>query len=84
MLWKMWQDRKAGVAPSAMIEDPIPSKDQVSWKLYVPLTAIMVLVNCVVAARLFGMNVGLAILSVLLGFLWSFIAVQVRYPLSYD
>lgn len=71
-----YKERKEGLAHQALIEDPCPPKDQISWKIWGPLTILMVIFNCLAASRLFGMHVGLAILSVLLGFLWSFIAVQ--------
>lgn len=71
-----YKERKEGLAHTSAIEDPCPARDQISWKIWGPLTALMVVFNCLGASRLFGMHVGLAILSVLLGFLWSFVAVQ--------
>lgn len=82
MGWQMYQERKKGIADTKLIEDPMGPRDKISWKVWGPLTFIMIVFNCLAAARLFGMNVGLAILSVLLGFLWSFIAVQSCEPLE--
>jgi uncharacterized oligopeptide transporter (OPT) family protein len=57
-------------------EDPSPPEDQVPtlwWTVGLALSTIM---SCAILATMFNMNVGEAILSLLLGFLFSFIGVQ--------
>lgn len=70
-----WRERK-DAEKTKLIDDPSPPEDQVSWKLWAPLLVIMVVVQIVVLSKVFGVNAGIAVLSIILGFIWSFIAVQ--------
>lgn len=70
------KERRENAERHALIEDPVAPKEQVPWKIWGPALAVTIVVQVVVLSKVFNMNAGIAILSIILGFLWSFIAVQ--------
>ncbi|USW58464.1 Putative oligopeptide transporter, OPT superfamily [Septoria linicola] len=57
-------------------DDPVPPNERVPVWMWASGTLLVVIFTCVVLALQYDMNVGLAILSVVLGFLFSCIATQ--------
>jgi hypothetical protein len=57
-------------------EDPSPPEDQVPTLWWTVGLAASTIMSCAILATMFHMNVGEAILSLILGFLFSFIGVQ--------
>lgn len=73
---KMWFARREPTELGEDDEDPSPPEDQVPtlwWTLGLLASTVM---SCAILATMFNMNVGEAILSLILGFLFSFIGVQ--------
>jgi hypothetical protein len=64
----------SGVDPES--EDPSPPEDQVPLLWWTGGLALSTVMCCAILATLFNMNVGEAILALILGFLFSFIGVQ--------
>ena len=57
------------------IVDPAPKKDQVPFYVWGTVTAIAIFLTCLVQGVAFHVNVGYAILAIILAFLFSFIGV---------
>jgi uncharacterized oligopeptide transporter (OPT) family protein len=62
--------------PDAVDSDPTPIAHRVPATWWVPGLIASIIVSCALLATQFTMNVGEAILALLLGFLFSFIGVQ--------
>jgi len=80
---------KRGKAPSAFLErqsqreskddlvvDSAAEEDQVKWWMWAPLLILSIIGFCLVLGVQFGMPVGTSILSVILAFFFSFLAIQ--------
>jgi uncharacterized oligopeptide transporter (OPT) family protein len=65
---------KYAVAPSA--EDPAPEEDKIGVKIWAPMLLVICVFTVVVLSKLFGVDVGISILAIFLGFIFSFIGVQ--------
>lgn len=78
-LVNIYRGRK-GLPPKYEIEegmkDPAKPEDQVPVWAWLGSLAVFAVVNIVILSNVFGMNVGLAILALFLGFLFSFVGVQ--------
>lgn len=58
------------------INDPAPPETQIPAWQWVPLLILSIIFTCLVLSLQYGINVGLALLSVFLGFIFSFIGAQ--------
>lgn len=56
--------------------DPSPAEDQVPTYIWAGLLVVVIISTVVVMSKMFHIEVGISILSILLGFLFSFIGVQ--------
>ncbi|TRM63530.1 OPT oligopeptide transporter protein-domain-containing protein [Schizophyllum amplum] len=85
--YRMWQGRKSiNLSPRAWIrdskeldpddEDQTPLNDRVPFLWWTVGLALSTVMSCAILATLFPLNVGDAILALILGFVFSFIGVQ--------
>jgi hypothetical protein len=51
--------------------DPALPHEQVPWWTWLTTLVVAVILTCAIMGRLFGINVGLSILSIVLGFIFS-------------
>jgi OPT family oligopeptide transporter len=68
--------RKSGDAVDEDDDDPVPMADRVPFIWWGPLLLLATIMSVALLATQFSMNVGEAILALVLGFLFSFIGVQ--------
>jgi len=59
-----------------LVEDSAAEEDQVSWWMWAPLLVLSIIGFCLVLGFEFGMPGGVSILSVILAFFFSFLAIQ--------
>lgn len=69
--------RKAAVVSGEhQIKDPAPESEQVQMWQWLPATAITIVFTCIILALQYHLPVGLSILSIVLGFVFAFLAIQ--------
>ncbi|KAH0536448.1 hypothetical protein FGG08_006688 [Glutinoglossum americanum] len=71
-----WLERKSAIDKANLVEDPASEGDQVKWWMWSPGLIVVIFLTCVVLAVQYHMPVGLSLLSILLGFIFSFLAIQ--------
>lgn len=58
------------------VVDPSPPEDQVPTYIWAGLLVVVIISTVVVMSKMFHIDIGISILSILLGFLFSFVGVQ--------
>ncbi|KAH0562517.1 hypothetical protein GP486_002792 [Trichoglossum hirsutum] len=71
-----WLERRSAVGKENLVEDSASEEDQVKWWMWGPGLVLVIILICVVLAVQYHMPVGMSILSILLGFIFSFLAIQ--------
>jgi hypothetical protein len=59
-----------------LVKDPAKPEEMVKWWWWAPLLLLMVVLICVVMGVQFDMPVGMSLLSIVLAFVFSFLAIQ--------
>jgi len=69
---------RAGTAQATddLVKDSAADEDQVAWWMWSPILILSIIGFCLVLGVQFGMPVGTSILSVILAFFFSFLAIQ--------
>ncbi len=71
-----WLAAKSHLNRSHLVEDPATDAEQVKWWMWLPGLVGVIVLTCVVLGVQYQMPVGMSLLSVVLGFLFSFLAIQ--------
>ena len=69
-------EKHSQVEVENMVEDPASEEDQVKLWQWGPALIVTIIATCIVLGLQYRMNVGMSILSILLGFLFSFLVIQ--------
>lgn len=71
-----WMERHSKVAEDNLIQDPAPEHEQVKMWQWGPALILTIILTCVILALQYHLSVGLSILSIVLGFVFAFLAIQ--------
>ncbi|KAF2757380.1 oligopeptide transporter [Pseudovirgaria hyperparasitica] len=71
-----WFEKRAEQEVNDLVEDPAPVEEQVKWWMWSPGLILSIICICVVLGVEFDMPIGMSLLSVVLTFFFSFLAIQ--------
>ncbi|KAI9675061.1 MAG: hypothetical protein M1817_001467 [Caeruleum heppii] len=69
-------ERRSTMKKENFVEDPASEEDQVKWWMWLPGLILTIILTCVVLGLQYQMPVGMSLLAILLGFIFSFLAIQ--------
>jgi len=69
-------EKHAAAESKMLVQDPAPEEDQIKLWQWGPSLIIVIVATCIVLGLQYQLNVGLSILAILLGFVFSFLAIQ--------
>lgn len=59
-----------------LVEDPAQPEEMVKWWMWAPMLVLVIILICVVMGIQYDMPIGMSLLSVILAFIFSFLAIQ--------
>ncbi|KAI9814903.1 MAG: hypothetical protein M1832_005631 [Thelocarpon impressellum] len=69
-------EKKAHIEQKNLVEDSATDDEQVKWYMWAPGLVLVIVLTCVVLGLQYHMPVGMSLLAILLGFIFSFLAIQ--------